>query len=240
LSAKKFPTPYGLALARWGLIEGHLESMSGKEITVLDVGAGYGFFGVLASQSSQVKQLKYIAVEPDESLHHGISDMWESMDSHSSVQTFCRIEDVEGEVDILVLSHVLEHVPNPLEFLRLALGYLKDGGLLFIDVPYHDQRFKSDVFPHLYFFTPENLNLILKKLRLEAIDVDAWGHQFWVCDSSGYWRKSFFSYLDRLVHFMLNHHMPLVIGVRYFLKRFGIAQRIKGGVWVRALARKPI
>jgi len=237
LMPRQYPVPYGLAKARWALIEPHLSSMEKKSLTIVDIGAGFGFFGVLASQSLNLATLKYIAVEPDESLHARILEMWKALNLRSSIEVLSHLEDVGDQADILVLSHVLEHVPDPLCFLETVLSHLKDGGMLFIDVPHRDQRFKPDVFPHLYFYTPESLVLILEKSGLEALDVDAWG-----CDwkDSPFFEKKknkMFHFIDRLTGRMARY-LPIVVSSEYFSNRYAMARRSSNGTWIRALARK--
>ena len=45
LSPKEYPVPCALALSRWGLVESFLERRK-KSVSILDVGAGHGFFGI--------------------------------------------------------------------------------------------------------------------------------------------------------------------------------------------------
>jgi len=237
ISIKRYPGPYGLAMARWNLIESHLIEMNTKEPTIIDVGAGFGFLGIVASQQTHLEKLKYIAIEPDKSMHKPMSDNWKNLGLQSALQTSCNIDDIDDQADVLVLSHILEHVPEPIDFLRQVLKKLKKGGLLFIDVPCHDERFKPDVFPHLYFFSPQNLGLILDKLELETVDIAVWG-----CDwfDSPFMEKKMSSgcIFDRLVS-IINNYIPMKTSVDYFSKRYGVDQRSKNGIWVRGLARKP-
>lgn len=40
-----------------------------------------------------------------------------------------------SKFDLIILSHVLEHIVEPLPFLRQLFMYLEDDGLLYIEVP---------------------------------------------------------------------------------------------------------
>ena len=237
ISIKIYPGPYGLAMARWNLIEPHLIEMNPKEPTIIDVGAGFGFLGIVASQQTHLEKLEYIAIEPDKSMHKPMSDNWNNLGLRSALKTSCNIDDIDGQADVLVLSHILEHVPDPIDFLQKVLEKLKKGGLLFIDVPYHDERFKPDVFPHLYFFSPQNLGLILDRLELEKVDVAAWGCD-WFNSPFMAKRMSCGYIVDRLVS-MINSYIPMKASVDYFFRRYGVGRRSKNGIWVRGLARKP-
>jgi SAM-dependent methyltransferase len=46
-------------------------------------------------------------------------------------------EDLQGRAyDLVVLSHVLEHVPQPADLVRDAAQALGAGGVLYVEVPY--------------------------------------------------------------------------------------------------------
>lgn len=51
-------------------------------------------------------------------------------------------EAVEGKLDLLIANHVLEHVPNPIAWLRMITGVLAEGGVLFLSLP--DKKFTFD------------------------------------------------------------------------------------------------
>lgn len=52
----------------------------------------------------------------------------------------------DGYFDVVIFSHVLEHLPNALDVLGDLLSKVKSGGLVYIEYP----RFKSISFPHMY------------------------------------------------------------------------------------------
>ena len=45
------------------------------------------------------------------------------------------LADYAGKADIVILSHVLEHVPEPRPFLRRAADLLHPEGVLYVEVP---------------------------------------------------------------------------------------------------------
>jgi hypothetical protein len=67
--------------------------------------------------------------------------------------------------DIIVLSHVLEHINDPVSFLRNAIcPLLVDGGFLYVEVPYLSN--KRSILPdlhlaHKFYFTEESLDYLL-------------------------------------------------------------------------------
>ncbi|MCJ2077785.1 class I SAM-dependent methyltransferase [Methylobacterium sp. E-016] len=57
-------------------------------------------------------------------------------------QTLTEALGPRGQVDYIVASHVIEHLPDPVRWLRDLGGALKPGGILFLVVP--DKRFTFD------------------------------------------------------------------------------------------------
>jgi SAM-dependent methyltransferase len=52
--------------------------------------------------------------------------------------------EADAPLDFIVTSHVMEHVPNPIRWMREAASVLRVGGLLAIAIP--DRRFTFDMF----------------------------------------------------------------------------------------------
>ena len=75
----------------------------------------------------------------------------------------------ENYADMVVISHVLEHVTNPADFLQFATSKLKKGGVLFIEVPCQDWKHKPLDEPHLLFFEKKSMQLLLDKLGFTSI-----------------------------------------------------------------------
>ena len=67
------------------------------------------------------------------------------------------------------MNQVLEHVPDPIDFLGSVYALLKQNGYIYIDVPYKDYVFKPDIEGHLLFFNKQSMNRLLKKLEMELI-----------------------------------------------------------------------
>jgi hypothetical protein len=79
--------------------------------------------------------------------------------------------------DVVTIWDVLEHVPNPVEFLRLAGCFVKPEGFLFANVPNLDSvqaRFLGRKWPlllpeHLNYFNSDSLQVCGKKADLRWI-----------------------------------------------------------------------
>lgn len=74
----------------------------------------------------------------------------------------------DGAFDVVLLSHVLEHVHAPLYLLRECSRILRPGGRLIVGLPVEDglySRLRMDYFGgeegHLYSFSPRNLRKLL-------------------------------------------------------------------------------
>ncbi|MCM2291281.1 methyltransferase domain-containing protein [Allorhizobium sp. BGMRC 0089] len=65
--------------------------------------------------------------------------IWSSGDLADAVS-----QDHHGTFDVIILSHVLEHLPNPIGFLQSCATLLKTGGYLTLALP--DKRYCFDMF----------------------------------------------------------------------------------------------
>lgn len=78
---------------------------------------------------------------------------------------------LQGGVDLITMSHVLEHLPDPVGYLRdLAGKWLQPEGLLMLEVPnlVCHQAFE---FAHLYAFTEDSLSRTLVAAGFEVIEI---------------------------------------------------------------------
>ncbi len=77
--------------------------------------------------------------------------------------------------DVIFLFQVLEHIPNPIEFLKICKKNLKHNGQIYIEVPnlddtlysvYKIPNFKTFYFrsPHLYYYNKKTLSMLMKKM----------------------------------------------------------------------------
>lgn len=126
-------------------------------LKLLDIGAGPGLF--LQALKHEGIQVNYSAVEPD-------VDQRKALTSNNSVSaTYASIENIPSgdKFDLIILSHVLEHVTQPNQFIQSLTELLSAGGSLFIEVPNQDYLYKNCFEPHLLFFNVESLENCLKK-----------------------------------------------------------------------------
>ena len=90
-------------------------------------------------------------------------------------RSFEELQNVGGQFDLLVMSHVLEHCPDPSGFLRTCLGFLNPGGAVFVEVPCRDHEFKDLDEPHLVFFDKPSMHELFMRSGLDAVQLSYHG-----------------------------------------------------------------
>lgn len=156
-----------------------------------------------------------------------IKDVWPSvalftdeMDKHVSDLLvnigIGKMED-NGPYDIIVMSHVFEHLTNCVETIELCDESLQDGGLLYIEVP-NSLHFAE---PHITFWTPKSLRYFYDNYmsrHFELIDIYTTGLP-WQCESKFEMVKCY-------------------LYSKMFSQEKLLNRRIKGGGYLRMLLRK--
>lgn len=90
------------------------------------------------------------------------------------------VEEVPGEIEIILLFHVLEHLPKPWELLTQLQEYFPGLETIVIEVPNTDEAlnsvFKNEAYrknhysaDHVYYFTSETLRRIVEFASLEVV-----------------------------------------------------------------------
>ena len=80
-----------------------------------------------------------------------------------------------NQFDLLINTKVLEHVADPLPFLKEMFDDLETGGLLFIEVPDVSDMFSLPPtherfwIPHIYFFSANTLGALLRKVGFHIV-----------------------------------------------------------------------
>jgi SAM-dependent methyltransferase len=137
---------------------------------VLDMGAGLGLFHDALARLGIAH--RYAAVEADRRQLAALKARLGEAGACASLE-----ELPEGEAwDLVVLAHVLEHLPRPHELVASLARRLRPGGLLMVEVPNGDHRYKSNFESHLLFFDPPSLGRLLER-HGELLDVSTVGRE---------------------------------------------------------------
>jgi SAM-dependent methyltransferase len=141
-----------------------------KRLRILEAGCMYGYLLEVLKDEHEVSGIE-IGEEP---VKHCIEKGLNVKDI--SVESF--LEQENGQYDVIILSHVLEHLTDPAAVLSGLSGLLSPGGMLVICVPNH-RSFTRKVFGrywgwwqvpvHLNHFNQESLNAIAGKSGLSVI-----------------------------------------------------------------------
>lgn len=140
--------------------------------TLLDIGCGYGFFLELARQ----RGWSVYGVEPCAHARAYAASKSLKIDSKDLFAQMYKDETF----DVVTLFYVLEHLLNPLKYLKEIRRILKPGGLLLVRVPHTTPIAKFlkilgipnkiyDVPSHLSDFSPNTIALALGKVGFTEI-----------------------------------------------------------------------
>lgn len=236
-TAKEFPLPWTLARSRWKFID-DVRRAAGLPAahSLLDVGAGQGFLGLQADTARPGGIDSYCAVEADPQMAGAITASWQNRGRGDAIHVVRNATDVEGTFDVVALSHVLEHVLDPAAFLSAAVALLAPGGTLFVEVPNRDERFKSDVFPHLLFFSPQSLSALATRLGLDIMMVRTVGRN-WDVTPAGR-RPPLLIKLAQRILGRLQNMFPSPLLTSFYRHSFAPDMENPTGPWVRLIARK--
>lgn len=129
----------------------------------LDIGSSAGIF---LKRLISTYACKVTGVEP--------GSAYQNYAQQQGIIVYSSLDDLahshNGQFDLVSMSHVLEHIPNPVEYLsNLRERYLTPDGWLLIEVP---NLYAHDSFEiaHLISFSPHTLRETLKKAGFEIVE----------------------------------------------------------------------
>jgi SAM-dependent methyltransferase len=179
---------------------------------LLDVGCASGMFLACAADVGW----RVVGVEPSTALSRLAE---EKLNGRGRViaTTLQNAGLSDGDFDVVTLWDVLEHVPQPLEFLRMAVRLLKRGGHLFLNVPDLDSfqaRLLGSRWPlllpeHLNYFNRKSLAFCGAQAGLAVVDTGR--------------RKASFS-VEYILYRLGQHDVIGASMIRRFADRLGIGR----------------
>lgn len=151
-----------LAKIRVEHVSSHLCSSKASP-SVLEIGPGVGYFA--NEWKKKFPETVYFAIESDTSLYSGLRKNGVRVLENGIQQL------PERCVDVCIMSHVLEHVIYPSNVLHDSTKPLRNGGLLFVEVPCLDFMYKKIHEPHMLFFSRKALANCAKRAGFKEIQL---------------------------------------------------------------------
>jgi len=142
---------------------------------VLDIGCATG--ALLAFLRDRGWNVKGVEISPAAEYAHNVRQL--------DVQNI-PLEEIafsSGSFDIVLASHLIEHLNDPFSFLKEVHRILKDNGKLFITTPnisglqayLYGSRWRSAIFDHLYLFSARTLKKMLRRAGFKVEKLSTWG-----------------------------------------------------------------
>ena len=125
----------------WGEVLKQITQYSTKSFSFLEVGCG---FGILLDRLNSIEHCKSIGIDTSEEAI--------TICKQKGLNAFCsKIEDFEKKemFDYVGSFHCIEHVTDPLGFVREMLNHVKSNGKVFISSPYSPMTFEYNWFDPL-------------------------------------------------------------------------------------------
>lgn len=136
----------------------------------LDLGSGSGEFMFLLKSFG----IKCLGIEPDEDYS---AYCRERLGLDVRTQTLEETDFPDGSFDFIRLSHVLEHMPDPVRSLKTLRRWLSDDGFLYLETPNIEAEAQRKMrgsmfhFGHIFNFNPSTLRLAAKLAGLEEAGI---------------------------------------------------------------------
>lgn len=142
------------------IIDGAILPENIKNKCVVEIGASdFTFSEMMIDRGAS----KVIAFEPSD-LFQAKNPLIHHIDTFFDPE---KIPVAPGEIDLIVMRHVLEHVPDPLYTIKQLVSIAKPGAKLYIEVPnandiIEKNRFYDFFYEHVTYFNPDLLTKITK------------------------------------------------------------------------------
>lgn len=226
----------GVARLRLAFVKRFLDRHQITVDRILELGPGPGFFA--RSWLEQSRASVYSVVETDSSCHESLRALGARLVGASDVVPS----------DLVVMSHVLEHVSDPVSFVKEATCGLRQGGALFIEVPCRDWEHKALDEPHVLFFDKEPMQQLLARLGFGDIDVAYYGRPVSELRSDSWWHNKLMALRGKLISWgVVAPFSHMAVGLEALnspLERAMVApfrahrESAVPAWWLRAVARK--
>lgn len=151
------------SLQQLSFISGHVSLKNVK--TILEIGSGSG--SMLRLLRNNFPYVDIHTIEPSKPL----ANILKEIPNINVINSFIEETDLNKRFDLIILSHCLEHIDNPLRLLsHIHDTLLLPKGILFVEVPNPDFELRNELAikgspkGHLWYFAPSNLISLLEKI----------------------------------------------------------------------------
>lgn len=158
--------------------------------TVLEIGCGSGW-----AISYSHPLVRYIAVDRGSLYRDQLEE--NGVEFHETDVTIDPLPINDGQVDLIVLNHLIEHIADCEFFVRQLRRVLRPGGAVYIRTPNLEcvkWRFWDD-YTHVKPFTPRTLDHLMRTVGFERRFMLGSDHSRILLDTltNGFWRRVLFS-----------------------------------------------
>ena len=159
------------------VLEGAIPARKGRRRRVMDIGCGTGdFLEFMRKTGWSVSGVDLSPAAARAARRKGIEVMSQPLEE---LLRSGRVR--KGSYEAVTLFHVLEHLPKPVEFLRMARHLLSPGGVLVVQVPNDFNRFQLSVTngskakpwwvvspDHINYFSFSSLRALFRRIGLQT------------------------------------------------------------------------
>ncbi|MDO8497731.1 MAG: class I SAM-dependent methyltransferase [bacterium] len=161
---------------RAGHILEKLKSLNPDGISLLDIGSGYGYF----LEEAKKTYMEGVGLEPSKKMY--------SHSKKAGLQVVnSALEDYhpKNKFDFITLIQIIEHVENPLQFLKKVETLMNKDAVLYIETPNLDSHlfhFEKESYTfltppdHLGIFSKKTFQELLSRTNLEILDVTTYSY----------------------------------------------------------------
>ncbi|CBN55136.1 MULTISPECIES: class I SAM-dependent methyltransferase [Kamptonema] len=212
-----------------------VEQFNLRDKTILEVGCGDGHFMEFFAEAGAIP----FGVEPSErstelGRKHGLKIKQGYMSKNAKIEG--------APFDAFVTMHVLEHAPDPNDFLQGIYENLTPNGVGFIEVPSFEQTLENEriydfITDHLHYFSVKTLRFALEKNDFKVLDIKRdWGGEHIVATVQKQERESLAN-LQTGVDFLIQKMWDFINAYSFQGKRVAIWGASTNGVTLLSLAQ---
>jgi len=165
---------------RMRIIQGHI-NRDIKGMRILEIGSGLGVLGNMLKG----RQAEYLGIEPSVSLYNASIRNFPYLESNIKNTYFEEARIDKDYFDLILMVDVLEHIPDPVGYIKNVRQHLRNGGILYIEIPNEDLlqlkgwvRRKLDFYfgypthpLHVSLFTKNTLSILLRSSGFRPVFV---------------------------------------------------------------------